>query len=381
MEKKRLAFLDYAKALAIIFVLMDHLWVECFIEYESFLLPVFFISFGYTANLEKETFGKFTKVRFKRLILPFWGLMLLDIPLEIVKAYYYGYNTCKIAIPALLGTVYGSAGKLPDVFGLKNIINACLPYLRPQDLLSLDTILPSNCHLWFLPAMFTASILFYVILKRFRDKNITLIILSVLLLFVTALESMTAMPQLPYGIGRGCMGAVYMFFGYKLKESSFFEKGSVLIKTIVFILSFVIALIFIKIWDIQGGAYVRSYYGPYGLWSTYLTFIGGAFAAMAVLTFFRLLEQFGIGKVGLLLSTIGQSTMALYLWQFFVFFPLDVLYLKLSGATATPGKFYWMAVLPESAMWYRFIEASTYICLILLIIKFYKQKSKSITVK
>ena len=375
MEKKRLAFIDYGKALAILFVLTAHLELEIFLQLVLFTMPMFFITSGYTFSIKNTSLGEFARSKFKRLILPFWYVMLLDIPFEIARAYFFKYGSYKVALPALLNTIYGSAGKLPNVLGLGKLMTICIPY-RIQLPFTVDIILPANCHLWFLPAMFTASILFFVLIKHFRNKNFALVTFSLLFLLIAGIESLDGVPQLPYGLGRGFVGAVFMLFGYKLKETSFFEKSSNWTKIIVLIATSVLSLIFIFGLNIRGGGMIKSNYGPYGLWSTYMTFVAGACATIAVLILCKILEKFRIGVVEQVLSAIGQNTMTLYLWQFFFFSVMEGLYIKIPGKKAAPDIFF-MEMIPHEDMWYNIIELVVFVATILLIERMRKQRSFS----
>ena len=367
MEKKRLYFIDYGKALGILFVLMIHSGIRPLNEYVLFAMPLFFIASGYTLNVQGRDLKQFAKDRFMKLLIPFWIFSLADILLETARAYFYRYGTYKIAIPALINMIYGSGFKVPDIFGIRELIVTNVPYVQPSEQF-MDVILPTNCHLWFLPAMFTASLLAFIILKNFRERKIVLIAMSLILVLVAALESPSDAVQLPYCIGRGCIGAVFIIVGYLLKERSFFENSKMPLKIAVFVVTSAVSLSFIKVLGIHGEAMVRSQYGPFGIWSAFLTFAGGSAAAIAVLSLFNILEQVGIGIIGTILSVIGQSTMEIYLWQFFGFFALEVLYFLISGESASPDK-HWMNVLPPSASWYKIFETIMVIALTVLMKK------------
>lgn len=367
MEKSRLSFIDYGKALGILFVLMIHAGMSSLNEYVLFAMPLFYIASGYTLNFQKRDLKQYAKTRFLKLMIPFWTFSALDILLGTARAYFYRYGTYKIAIPALINIAYGSGFKVPDIFGIRELIVTNIPYVQPSERF-MDVILPTNCHLWFLPAMFTASILAFIILKNFKDRKIVLIGLSFVLILVAALESLPDVAQIPYCIGRGCIGAVFIIVGYFLKEQKFFEKRKMPLKITAFAVTSVIALVFIKVLGIHGEGMVRSQYGSFGIWGAYLTFVGGTAAAIAVLSFFNILEQVNIGAIGTILSSIGQNTMDIYLWQFFGFFVLEIIYFTISGESAFPDK-YWMTVLPPSGTWYKLVETTLVITATVLIKK------------
>ena len=365
MDNKRINFIDYGKALSILFVLLIHSGIEILKDYVLFAMPLFFIVSGYVLNPQNKTLKQFVKNRFMKLMIPFLIASLLDILLEIARAYFYGYGNYKIAIPSLINLLYGSGFKVPDLFGVRELIVTNIPYIQPSNQF-MDVILPTNCHLWFLPAMFTASIFAFIILKNFKDRKIVLVVLSFILVLVSALESLPNVVQLPFCIGRGCIGAVFIIVGYFLKEHAVFEKSKMPFKIVIVAVTSVIALVFIKLLGIHGEGMVRSQFGSFGIWGTYLTFVGGTVAAIAVLTLFNILERVGIGFVGKILSLVGRNTMEIYLYQFLGFFVFEVLFFTISGQSVSPDK-YWMSVLPQSATWFMFFETIMVIAIIVLI--------------
>ena len=131
MEKKRLYFIDYGKALGILFVLMIHSGIRPLNEYVLFAMPLFFIASGYTLNVQGRDLKQFAKDRFLKLLIPFWIFSLADILLETARAYFYRYGTYKIAIPALINMIYGSGFKVPDIFGIRELIVTNVPYVQP----------------------------------------------------------------------------------------------------------------------------------------------------------------------------------------------------------------------------------------------------------
>ena len=372
MEKKRLEFIDYGKALGILFVLLIHSGMKSLNEYVLFAMPLFFIVSGYVLNVQNKTLKLFTKNRFARLIVPFWVISILDILLEIARAYYYRYGNYKIVIPALINLLYGSGFKVPDLFGFREMIVSNIPYEQPSKQF-MDVILPTNCHLWFLPSMFVASFIAFAIIKKFQDNKSILFAIMPVLILIAALESPSEVVQMPYCIGRGFIGAAFIIVGYIVKEIAFFEKGKVSTKLVVFAITSAVALYFIKVLGIHGEAMIRSQYGQFGIWSTYLTFLGGIAAAIAVLTLFNILEHVGIGFIGKILSLIGQNTMEIYLYQFLGFFVLEVLFFTVSGESVSPDK-HWMSVLPPTANWYKPVGVIVIITTVVFIKKISSRK-------
>lgn len=76
-EKKRIIWIDYAKAITIIMVIVGHAIAEFSLKYKwlevmiySIHIPLFFILSGYTFKVKSDTKGWIIK-RIKRIMLPY----------------------------------------------------------------------------------------------------------------------------------------------------------------------------------------------------------------------------------------------------------------------------------------------------------------------
>ena len=113
VKKKRIEYLDYAKALAIFYVLINHSAFD-FVGLNCFTMAVFFISSGYTYNSDNDSFGECFVKKLKRLMVPFWIAMAVSALLEIVRAPFIGYGDARSVIPVIVNLIYGS-GLVPNV--------------------------------------------------------------------------------------------------------------------------------------------------------------------------------------------------------------------------------------------------------------------------
>lgn len=88
---KRLEWLDIAKSIAIILMVLGHtsipLWMSNFIY--AFHMPLFFIASGWTTNWEKYSIGNFIIHRFKTLLIPFIIYSMIVLAVMI----FHGWNT------------------------------------------------------------------------------------------------------------------------------------------------------------------------------------------------------------------------------------------------------------------------------------------------
>lgn len=369
---KRYNFVDYAKALCIVIVVFVHTGFSVLNNIILFAMPLFFAATGYTFSLEKRTPRQNIAIRFKSIMLPFFLLMLFYTLLEVIRANLFEYGDATIAYPSILNTVYGS-GVVPFDDGIFEKLKMIMSF-KAQPQTGVDLILPSNCHLWFLPAMFSAYVIFVLTVKAVRKNHLLKVLVVCGLLSVASAETLfTPLYQLPMGIGRGALGAAFMLFGYWMKDYKTLENKSgkySLITNISALFLFVAALLL----GSDGSIFVRSIYGPYGIFSVFITFIGGAAGVWLILSLCRMIEKLPLQKFKSLLSYIGKNAMTIYAWHMAVKFFFDAVYLCL----IKKSKFslldeYKMGLMPQSSMWFMLFEAVAVIVICLL---FSKAKNK-----
>lgn len=349
--KERKQFIDYAKAFGIVLVLLNHLGYDNITSYLLPLLPIFFVSAGYVFKLGGKSFGSYVKQKGRKLLLPFWLAMFVYMVMEILRAEHFGYSTPLSVIRlSLTETIYGS-GMVPILGRWGKTLAADTPW---QELTTppVDIILPSNCHLWFLPAMFSACCIYYFFAKyKERINGGVKIALGILLLLIAGIETVPGMSQLPYGFGRGCVGAVFFMFGGWLKENEFFERKNKHIMLRYFIAGLAVSMISLLLGTRAGGM-VISNYGPYPFFSVFVFTAGGCGASLTLLILCRYLELSSLNSLKKMLAVIGRNTMSIYLWQFLIINIADVIFLTLTGIEAEPANFY-SVVISGRYFWYK----------------------------
>lgn len=364
--------IDYAKALCIILVVFIHTGFSALNDIILFGMPLFFAATGYTFSYEKRSPWQNIIIRFKAIMLPYFFLMLFYTLIEIVRANLFGYGDASIAYSSLANTVYGS-GFIPLNGGIFDELKVIMSY-KAQPQTGVDLILPSNCHLWFLPAMFTAYVLFVLLVKRVRHNHLLKAIAILGLILFASLEVLIPqLCQLPFGLGRGALGAAFMLFGFGIKDYKFLEGKS----KVYFIFTNLLAMIlFVGALCIgsNGSAFVRSVYGPYGVLSVFATFIGGISGIWLILSLCRLLEKLPFKKMKKLLSYMGQNVMFIYAWHMAIKFLFDVIYICLIKASNfSLLDEYKMGLMPQTSMCFMFFEAIAIIVLCLVCSKAVKK--------
>lgn len=353
MERKQ--YVDYAKALCIVFVVLFHVGFSEVHRIFLFVLPLFFAATGYTFSYGKRTFGQSILVRFKSIMIPYFGLMIFYTLIEMVRAGLFSYGDISIAYPALVNTIYGS-GIIPVNGGFFDELHQIMSYkAQPQS--GVDMILPTNCHLWFLPAMFCAYALFAALVNIGRRSHPAKILLLVCLVLAAAVEAvLPQFCQLPFGLGRGALGAAFMLFGFWMKDYQLLENklGTYVAGTNLLALALFIGALCL---GSDGSIFVRSVYGPYGVLSVFVTFIGGAAGVWLVLSLCKTLEQLPMAPVKKLLSDIGQHVMTIYVWHMAVKFVFDVIYICLIKASdfSLLDEFK-MGLMPQTSLWFMVFE-------------------------
>jgi fucose 4-O-acetylase-like acetyltransferase len=323
-SKRELMF-DYAKFFLILLVILDHIQLtNSYLDIWP-LIAFFFIS-GYFYKRGRRTLGEFAKNRFQRLIIPFWAALLVNGLFELFRANYFGYCDSTIIVYPLLHAIWGSNFvPVPSFLDLSFL--SPIPYREVgEGFIEVGT--PSTGLLWFLPALFSGSIMFYVYQEKLRRAPWFDAIAIPVLLLLTFCETLVfGSVQLPWGIGRGFFVCACMIVGRDIKDVDLFNKPRVLVPVAVVCLA-------VYVWfDTMGwivAAFIPSFYGTMdfpelitryvprlhaamGSPGVFSAFVGCGCATIAFLALMKLFTR--IVKICKPLLYIGESTMAIYLWH------------------------------------------------------------------
>lgn len=142
-DKKRLDYIDIAKGIGIILVILGHRNVSQNIKQfiYAFHMPLFFMLSGYLFKYKNQGFGRFIKAKAKSLLVPFLFFTFLAGMLQILINLVFSQN----------GTV-SSLEILLDMF-----------YLRGK--------VSPNVFLWFLMVLFIVEVFFYLFLKAINSAG------------------------------------------------------------------------------------------------------------------------------------------------------------------------------------------------------------------
>lgn len=237
---KRENWIDVARGVGIILVVIGHCHRPDIVLklIQSFHMPFFFILSGYLFKA-KGTSNEFVKRKLQAYIKPYIKLAAINYVIwMMIKAQDIGSfaELKSLGLRYLIGIVY-SRGTW---------------YWMP------------NCSaIWFLTALFVASVIFYYIVKADTSKQIIMVAACGLVAYMICTLSFFKQPliepfgydyeqiKLPWNIDSALWGIPFMYFGYVLKQKSVFSnlsasspKGKVLMLELVLIIAGLFAMYF-----------------------------------------------------------------------------------------------------------------------------------------
>ncbi len=176
--KKRLDYIDTLKAIGILLVILGHISNPGTKFIYSFHMPLFFIISGFFIKFD-ISFKKFITSDIKRLIVPYFIFSIFGVCVETIKRF------------ALHRPILDYVHEIKAVF----------IYMDFQHLINSYANI-----LWFLPALFFARLLLYLIHKNI--KNILLQIGLIIFLFIAGLYL-----ELPFALDEAMNALLFVFVG------------------------------------------------------------------------------------------------------------------------------------------------------------------------
>ena len=201
---KRIQWIDFAKFLGILFVLLSHM--ELRIPYVSafgylFFVPIFFVLAGYTYQKREESFWNFIKRKGKRLLTPYFGYSLFLFLFFFVKDHVLRGSVSLESLRPLLGILYARNSLYP---------------LDAADNIYFMTIL--NSPMWFLPALFLSSVLFEICIRISKNSWKRLLVNNVLTMAIGICIMYATPVLLPWSLDTICLFEVFISAGFILKK-------------------------------------------------------------------------------------------------------------------------------------------------------------------
>ena len=311
-SKRHYDFIDYAKGIMILVVILDHTGGVPF-NFLPCVLALFFVAAGFTHNPGKRTVGESIIRRFKGIMFPYWKYMafvaLIFIPLRDLCLGIFSW----MRFPqGLEGMIWGSTFAPFKLTGYKPfyLLGQYIPGVDPA--MKEEALSGTATPMWFLPAMFCASVLFYVLVDWCEKNSIRKILAIIGLMFLCSLERIVpVLYQLPWGMGPGCMGAAFMLCGYWLKKMNLLSDGGKTGGKSWLVLGVSLVVFIILAYFINPGVQVISwsYYGPFGVWSIPLSLIIGISGSYCFLFLCTFIPRIDSARFKTLLKDSGRASL------------------------------------------------------------------------
>ena len=197
---KRIRYIDIAKGVSIILMIIGHLYTPYGIGYiiYSFHIPFFFIISGYFFS-SKQNLRKEIEKRAWIYLRPYFVTLLLYLPLNLIHRSYLGENLYEGVLSWTIEMLYGMPN--PSVVANQYIVR--------------------GAPIWFLEALFFggAELLILNTTKvRDRFKCIIILLLNTFAIIVSKDIWM------PANLGTGMAACTFIFIGYLMRKYNLLKK-------------------------------------------------------------------------------------------------------------------------------------------------------------
>lgn len=229
-KEKRNNYLDIAKGIAIISIIIGHLDIEIVNRIVfTYHIPVFLLITGYFIS-EKRSVKEFALNRFKTLMIPYAVTCMVIILLGTAEGFFIG-NPLEMLKRWVMASAYGSGGT----------------YYEPFMIYQIGAI-------WYLPASYVAGLILRFSLKYSYRVRICIIGMA----FAVGCLSSKYLFWFPMSIQAGLCCVVFMYIGWNFRNLKYTEISKE-IKMLVIVVSIIAWISFIV--QFQGFYLVNNYYG------------------------------------------------------------------------------------------------------------------------
>ncbi|HIT66085.1 MAG TPA: acyltransferase [Candidatus Merdisoma merdipullorum] len=211
MEKKRVLWLDIAKALGILVVLLVHtgksLGPVTFFG-GMFYMPVFFILAGMTFRWKpEETFGSFVKKKARRLLLPYFGYNLFLFLFFFIKNDLLTGQAQAASFFPLLGILYSR--------------NCLFPMNTTPNIYFMQIL---NAPTWFLTCMFVSYLVFWLLMRAAGGSRKKALYLNFGVLLAAVLLHYLCPVLLPWSLDCALYSVSFLLIGKIMADRELVES-------------------------------------------------------------------------------------------------------------------------------------------------------------
>lgn len=309
--KKRIGWIDIAKAIGILFVLINHaelnLGVVTFLG-GMFYMPVFFVLSGYTyKDNSQESIKRFIVSKARRLLLPYLCFQLIIVGLFTVKGILARQSVKAILLP-ILGAIYSRNSLYPK----------SLEVIVPVPVKNIDLMSVLNAPLWFLTGLFITLILYKFIItlaKGSYKKEWCYLAVSIIIGIV--LKYLCPI-LLPWSIDTAFISVGFVHFGRLMKRNNlvqwFYKKP-------IYILTLLIGFVVVSYINGSDGT-INMSIREFGHSVLMYLFVGGA-GSLLVILLSKGIEDYS--KItNQLLESVGRHTIGILAFHLGIFILIGV---------------------------------------------------------
>lgn len=292
-KRNRRGYLDIAKAIGVIIVLINHMGISLagvnkFLG--AFYVSEFFVIAGMTFRIkQKETFQDFAKKKGKRLLLPYGAYSLFYLLWYVLRSIGAGAFSLQDTLKKVAGCVY--ARNYFSIPGGKTVY-----FMEIM-----------NAPMWFLPALFFSLLLYYLLSSRMGEKKGYGVLLSLaagmILHYVVPI-------LLPWSLDVALVMQPLLWFGEKLAKIDYVEQT----RKKLWILPCTLFL-FLVIVSVNGAG--NCSVGDYGV-SVLLFLLASGMGTFLCIMFSFFLERYLL-FLGKAFMIVGKSTLNILCMHLFVF--------------------------------------------------------------
>lgn len=301
----RIDWIDFAKGVAIILVVLGHAISSKMDLYKFifvFHMPFFFVTAGFLLNLDKwggyEKYNAFASKLFKRLLLPYYIAEILWYPIWFVVCHKAGYlNYLQLwatisPVDAFTAIFIGNGNDIGLVLG----------------------------PLWFLTALLFTEIIFVKLYNRLNKICAEVFVFSVAMCSLAGIY-ISKISTLPMGTDIALAAQIFILVGVLIKKYNFVERIDLKVCAMLTLL-----LMFAFCLNTHASMNGRHYGEPF------LFYAGGIAGTLLVMKLSALMTR---GKIFSLISNCGRQSMTIL-----VLHPIiaNVLYEIIAHSTDFPPK-------------------------------------------
>jgi len=314
--KNRIGWIDIAKAIGILFVLINHaelgLGIVTFLG-GMFYMPVFFVLSGYTyRDNHQESIKTFALNKAKRLLIPYVWFQITLIGLYAVRSILSGQSFSKLIIP-IVGAFYSRNALFPKS-------SEVVLSLTDQNI---DLMTALNAPLWFLTGLFSTLLIYKLIMTLAKNNaRREWIYLCISVLFGILLKYFCPV-LLPWSMDTAFVSVAFIHMGKLMKQKNVMERLSH--KPIY---TGLILVIFVLASYVNGS--VNMSIREFGH-SVLLYLLVGGTGSLIIMVVSKFIEEY-IRAIGAGMEHIGRHTIGILAFHLIIFGLVDAI-LQMAGIT------------------------------------------------